>query len=435
MLDQAYQLFGAGKLDAAAKACQAVLSREPANAEANHLLGVICFQQGDTAVARELLARAASSPAASPEMHNNYGGVLDALGDSEGAVEAFNRALAMRPNYPDALNNLGVALRDLKRQEEAIDAFRRAVALRPDFAHAKMNLRAAYRDVVPAWHFAMMDDDIRNSAYEAAIGRAVKGKRVLDIGTGAGLLAMMAARAGAAKVTTCEAVGLIADRARDIVARNGLSDRVTVIGKRSQDLSLGRELSERAQVLITETFASGLISEGILPLIEHAQENLLAEDAVVIPAAASAMGYVAGGEALKGLLFVDKIKGFDLAPFNDFAPPSMGVLLDRFPHDVLSDDVELIRFNFKGKRFPMESRTVAMPVTKPGEAIGIVQWIKLELDQETSYDNRPSPDAPFNGHWTQILYRFPRPLRVNAGDVIPLTVKHNRNQLSVDLIE
>src|SRR5262249_12423273 len=261
-------------------------------------------------------------------------------------------------HYADALNNLGVALRDLKRTEEAIDAFRRAVALRPDFVQAKTNLRAAFRDVVPAWHFAMMDDDVRNSAYEAAIGRAVKGKRVLDIGTGAGLLAMMAAGAGAAKVTTCEAVPLIADRAREIVALNGLSDRVTVIGKRSQDLALGRELLERAQVLITETFASGLISEGILPLIEHAQENLLSEDAVVIPSAASAMGYVAGGEALKGLLFVDNIRGFDLAPFNDFAPPSMGVLLDRFPHDALSDDVELIRFNLKGKRFPMESRTI-----------------------------------------------------------------------------
>jgi 16S rRNA G966 N2-methylase RsmD len=435
MLDQAYQHFHAGRLDAAAKACQAVLNREPDNAEANHLLGVICFQQGDMAVARELLARAIASPLATPEMHNNYGGVLDTLGDSEAAVAAFNRALGARPNYPDALNNLGVALRELKRNDEAIEAFRRAVALQPDLAQAKANLRATYRDVVPAWHFAMMDDRARNDAYEAAISRTVKGKRVLDIGTGAGLLAMLAARAGAAKVTTCEAVKLIADRAKEIVARNGLSDRITIIGKSSLDLALGRELPERSQVLITETFASGLISEGILPTIEHARENLLTEDAVVIPATASAMGYLAGGETLKGLLFVGNIKGFDLVPFNDFAPPSMGVLLDHFPHETLSGDVTLLRFDLKGKRFPMESRTVPVPVTRAGEAIGVVQWIKLELDALTSYDNRPSPEAPFNGHWTQILYRFPRPLRVNAGDVVPLSVKHNRTQISVDLIE
>jgi len=435
MLDQAYQHFNAGKLDAAAKDCQAALNRDPNNAEANHLLGVICFQQGDTAVARDLLARASASAAATPEMHNNYGGVLDSLGDSEAAIAAFNRALAARPNYADALNNLGVALRDLKRTEEAIEAFRRAVVLKPDFVQAKANLRAAYRDVVPAWHFAMMDDEVRNDAYESAIARVVAGKRVLDIGTGAGLLAMMAARAGASKVTTCETVGLIAERAKDIIARNGLANRITVIGKPSHDLALGRELSERAQVLVTETFASGLISEGILPTVENAHQNLLIEDAVVIPSAASAMGYLVGGDALKGMLFVDRVKGFDLLPFNDFAPPSMGVLLDRFPHEVLSDDVELIRFNLKSKRFAMDSRTVPVRVTKPGEAIGVVQWIKLELDEVTTYDNRPSADAPFNGHWTQIIYRFPRPIRVNTGDVIPLSVKHNRTQISVDLIE
>src|SRR5262249_2463602 len=120
---------------------------------------------------------------------------------------------------------------------------------------------------------------------------------------------------------------------------------------------------------------------------------------------------------------------------NDFAPPSMGVLLDRFPHEILSDDIELIRFDFKAKRFPMAGRTVPVRVTKSGEAVGIVQWIRLELDALTSYDNRPSPNAAFNGHWTQVIYRFPRLLRVNAGDVIQLGVKHNRTTLSVDLIE
>ena len=65
----------------------------------------------------------------------------------------------------------------------------------------------------------MMDDKERNDAYEAAIRRAVPGRYVLDIGCGAGLLSMMSARAGAVQVTSCEAVAVIAERARDIVAR------------------------------------------------------------------------------------------------------------------------------------------------------------------------------------------------------------------------
>jgi hypothetical protein len=83
----------------------------------------------------------------------------------------------------------------------------------------------------------------------------------------------------------------------------------------------------------------------------------------------------------------------------------------------------------------MSSRRVNIEAKKPGIALGIVQWIKLELDAHTQYENRPSPNAPFNGHWTHVLYRFPKPLNVAPGDLIPLIVRHYRTQITVDLVE
>jgi type II protein arginine methyltransferase len=50
----------------------------------------------------------------------------------------------------------------------------RAAALKPDLEKARRNLRTAYNDVIPAWHFAMMNDRPRNDAYQAAIARLVK---------------------------------------------------------------------------------------------------------------------------------------------------------------------------------------------------------------------------------------------------------------------
>ena len=55
---------------------------------------------------------------------------------------------------------------------------------------------------MPRWHFDMVLDDQRNTAYNAAIRRAVAAKRAagctdilaLDVGAGTGLLSMMAAR-------------------------------------------------------------------------------------------------------------------------------------------------------------------------------------------------------------------------------------------------
>jgi type II protein arginine methyltransferase len=380
-----------------------VLNGNPDHMQANHLLGVIRFRQGRIAEAGDLLQRAAASPVATAETFNNFGAALMKLGRTEEAIAAFEQALVLMPGYADALNNLGVIYRDAKQTDRAIGAFRQATALRPDLPQAKANLRSAYCDLVPAWHFAMMDDKRRNDAYEAAIRRIVPGKFVLDIGAGSGLLAMMAARAGAAHVMTCETVATIAERARTIIAKNGLADRITVIGKSSTDLVVGRDLPRRAEVLVTETFASGLISEGILPTIEHANEHLPTPDAAMIPAAASVMGYLAGGPQLKGMLFVDNISGFDLSDFNDFAPPLLAASLDGVPHRALSADIELMRFDLKDKRFPMAGARLVIRATERGVSVGVCGSAELCVEPLKT----PIAGSDFNGHWITFSIAFP----------------------------
>ena len=434
-LDDAYGHFQAGRLEDADVTCQFVLVDAPQNAEAWHLLGVVRFRQGRSEEACELLQRATDLPSATPEMHNNFGAVLNSVGRLDAAVGAFERALAQRPDYPDALNNLGVAYRDQRKFDAAVAAFRRAIDLKPDFAHARTNLRNAYHDVVPAWHFAMLDDAKRNAAFETAIRRAVKGKRVLDIGTGAGLLAMMAARAGATHITTCETIGIVAEHARRIIATNGLSDRITVIAKPSTELIPGADVKEPAEVLITETFASGVVGEGIVQILEHAHANLLTPDAVVIPQAASVMGYLAGGGRLPGLLFTDRVAGFDLSAFNDFAPSRLPVSFNGVPHHAMSLDTEFARFDFRQGQFPMANTPHRVEVTLSGACAGVLQWLRLELDAETQYENRPAHDAEFCGHWTQQLHRFPKLMPVRAGELVPVMFRHDRSQISLDLIE
>jgi predicted Zn-dependent protease len=122
-LDQAFEFYGAGRLDAAAQVCRSVLAGNPGDTEANHLLGVVYFRHGDNATARDYMERATNSPKATAEMHNNLGSVLIGLGQTEAAIAAFNRALELKPDYADALNNLGVIHRNEKRIEAAIEAF------------------------------------------------------------------------------------------------------------------------------------------------------------------------------------------------------------------------------------------------------------------------------------------------------------------------
>jgi type II protein arginine methyltransferase len=434
LLSQAFEQARLGRLDEAEKLLEYVLAANAESAPANHLMGAIRLHQDRAEDALPFAKRAAASSAATAEMHCILGAVLYKLGNTNEAIDAYERSLAVKPGHRDALDALANIYRAEQKSMRAADSPRPA-SIKPELLRAMPDGKPGYRGVVPGWHFAMMDDKKRNEAYEAAIRRAVPGKRVLDIGTGAGLLALMAARAGAAKVTTCEAVAAIAERARQIIVANGMSDRITVVPMKSTALSVPGVLSERAEVLVTETFASGLITEGVLPTVEHAHEYLLTENATVIPQAASVMGYLAGGPKLHGMLFVDRIAGFDLSAFNEFAPPMLDVALDNVQHRALSDDVELVRFDLRQKRFPAGGVRLVLTATRHGVCVGVAQWIRLELDAQTTYENRPTPQADYNGHWTHIVHRFPKPVTVAPGDVVPILFRHDRTQIGIDLLD
>ena len=112
---------------------------------------------------------------------------------------------------------------------------------------------------------AMLLDVNRNSAYENAIRSLVKpGDVVIDAGTGTGLLAMIAARAGAKKVFAIEMNDSFAELATKIIFDNKLQDVVTVIAKRSDELTPEDLNQLNVDILITETMDSILTTEGIL---------------------------------------------------------------------------------------------------------------------------------------------------------------------------
>ena len=83
-----------------------------------------------------------------------------------------------------------------------------------------MKLNEVSAKAVPIWHLSMMNDTTRNDAYSAAINRAVEEEMlVLEIGTGSGLLSMMAADSGAKQVITSETIETISKTAREIIMK------------------------------------------------------------------------------------------------------------------------------------------------------------------------------------------------------------------------
>ena len=121
---------------------------------------------------------------------------------------------------------------------------------------------------VERWHFPMVNDERRNSVYDRAIRDATIGRRVIDIGGGTGLLAMMAARAGAAEVVTVERVADMAECAREVLASNSFADSVRVVHGASLDLepeALNFKDNAKAEIVLSEVLDDGLLGEGVIP--------------------------------------------------------------------------------------------------------------------------------------------------------------------------
>lgn len=135
--------------------------------------------------------------------------------------------------------------------------------------------------VRPTVHIAMLDDRARTGAFCRALAAVVRpGDVAVDIGTGTGVLAVAAARAGARRVYAVEESGIAATAAR-VFEANGVADRVTVVHARSTHA----DLPEPANVLVTETIGDDPLDEGILEIVADARRRFLAPGARVVPRA------------------------------------------------------------------------------------------------------------------------------------------------------
>lgn len=86
----------------------------------------------------------------------------------------------------------------------------------------------------------MLKDSVRTRAYQRAIEENpedFKDKIVLDIGCGTGILSIFAAKAGAKHVYAVENAE-IALFAEEIVKQNNLSDKITVIKGKMEEIDL-----------------------------------------------------------------------------------------------------------------------------------------------------------------------------------------------------
>lgn len=131
-------------------------------------------------------------------------------------------------------------------------------------------------------HEEMLKDKERTLAYKRAIernGDDFKGKIVMDIGAGTGILSIFAARAGAAHVYAIENAE-IAYFAREIIRKNNLADKITVLKGKMEEIELP---VKKVDIIISEWMGYFLLYESMLDTVLWARDKYLVEGGKMLP--------------------------------------------------------------------------------------------------------------------------------------------------------
>jgi protein O-GlcNAc transferase len=149
MLDPraAIDLQRAGRIAEAENIYRFAVSKDPSDAQAVNLLGMLIHETGRVDEGMRLLRRSIELAPNVPELLSNFGAVLGKSGQADEAIVYLTKSVQLRPRQPQTLYNLGVACEHAGRVDESERAYRAAIALTPKNAEAHNGLGNLLRKV------------------------------------------------------------------------------------------------------------------------------------------------------------------------------------------------------------------------------------------------------------------------------------------------
>lgn len=227
---------------------------------------------------------------------------------------------------------------------------------------------------------------VRVEAYAAALREAITPNEsvVVEIGSGAGFFALLAAKFGARHVYAIEPNEAI-NIARELAAANGMTERITFI----QEMSTNVTLPERANVMVSDIRGALPWLGEHIPSIVDARKRLLALGAVQIPQQDTV--WVAMVTAPK--LYAAHVAPWDDNPYGlDLRAASLRV--SNFyrkgavkPKQLLVEPRCWATLDYQTITSPHAKGKVSWTIDKGGTAHGLSMWFDTVLVGQIGYSN------------------------------------------------
>ncbi len=279
-------------------------------------------------------------------------------------------------------------------------------------------------------HEEMLSDRVRVDAYHRAIRRNVApGDVVLDLGTGTGLLAFMASRAGAAKVYAVEHSDFI-EVAREIGRHNGFTN-IEFVQANSREFTP----PEPIDVVLHEQMGDELFNENMLDNLLDVRDRVLAPRGRILPAKFRLfMEPVSFRSEMRVRRFhnIDLPDGIDLsametstamAPYDTdrfgqfWARPGAVAATIGTPVPVIEFDLATLEAAGALPRHHDLERVSTVDAIVDGVCV----WFEAQFDEDTTLTT--SPLSP-NTSWGNRLYRLDR--EIHKGETLSLRIDMER---------
>jgi protein arginine N-methyltransferase 1 len=263
------------------------------------------------------------------------------------------------------------------------------------------------------YHAFLLGGAQRIEAYSRAIAATVRpGDRVIDLGTGTGVFALLALRAGAAEVVAIEDTPAVA-LAREFARANGLEDRLTLVPRPSRRVTL----PERARVLVTDTYDTLGLQDGLLGSVIDARDRLLEPGGDIVPRALAVhLAPLEATDRYAALLapWSEDVYGIDFSAGREYA-------LNVVQQAELSDEELLglprtaIRLDLVAVAQDAAAGECELAIARGGTLHGLAGWFSAQLAPGIEISNAPGQSTtPYVQAWLP----FATPVAVAEGDVI-----------------
>lgn len=276
------------------------------------------------------------------------------------------------------------------------------------------------------FHRRMLADALRNEAFERALARVIKRgeTRVIDLGTGTGVLAFFAARLGAREVIAFERADVI-ELAKRLARANDIRNIRFVQGDiRDYTGSL------TVDVIVAEVLGNFAQEENIVESLNHAR-RYLAPGGIVIPTRVESWCAPLASSRLSDELATFRRLGFGL----DFALAEEMARDNTYVKRIAAEELlevepqrwdDLVFPPAGGDRRPespnksVRRGAVRFTIPKPAAVHGFALWWEATLVEGVSIST--SPHAP-ETHWMQNFVPVLKSLDCRAGDVVHFEIE------------